>query len=1040
MNCRGLVHTFGLPLRCSPLGLPRVALALLATLAVVCGVDVSAADKLYWTNTTAGTIQRANLDGSDIEDVASNLNGPATLALDPICRRIYFNTYSNEAQRAGLDGSEQMGLFPTRVTAPMVVDPIASYLYVGDGAIVRSSLDGSARLTLLAPGGLVQGIALDTLNNQIYWTTVLPNAIRRANLDGSGAGVLISLPRGEEPWGIALDIAEGKMYWTTGVANSIRRSNLDGTGIEELVVLPNGFFDPIPTAIALDLMGRKMYWTERKQDRIRRANLDGSDIETVVSGVGAYFGIAILPDVPAQASDSSLIISPTQGGDTGSVTVRIMNRFIDGLTIHLLRDEESIPAVAVGEAEDRGGCGVIAATFDLRERTRGAWDLVLDYPDGTTLLLRDAFEIVMGTSPHIHVGFLSTFTARAGRRHSVVVVVSNNGNVDAEVVPLIIGGIPPEVQLDHLFSISSPPPLEGQELIDWNQVPSIADVDDDLTLPLLISRVSPGEIVALEIGLTAPSSVESLQLTLRVGKSFWSDHAIDPDVIDCLIGGLRSFVQLPPGVDCAVAIVDQTTRIYLASTMGDFRFFSLLQFVVQILAHCAEFTGPVGLVVDVALKVVAKILSTGGTIIACARAFPHNALSSLVLEIVTAVDPNNKVGLPGVGEAHFIALDTLMSYSIHFENLDTATAPAQEVTISDHLDSTTMDLDSVTLGPILLGGTTVVPPPGLSQYNSVIDLRPEEDLLVEVSGTLDRESETLQWTFRSLDPATGELPTDPLTGFLPANVSPPEGEGSVLFSIMPQNSLSSGSSFSNQGTIVFDNEPPVPTPIWSNTLDASAPESHVLSLERVQSMETFEVRWEGNDVGSGIEEYAVLVSVDGGQFETFIEDTEQTNALFTGVDGRSYEFLSQATDRVGNHEAFKSIAEASTRIEVTLPVEIDIKPETASNTLNLSSRGVIPVALLTTNPRMGDPVDFDAREVDVASLSFGPAGATVEHREGHVEDVDGDGDLDVIVHFRIQETGISCGDTEATLTGATNAGRAIEGIDKLRTVGCSIRR
>jgi hypothetical protein len=107
--------------------------------------------------------------------------------------------------------------------------------------------------------------------------------------------------------------------------------------------------------------------------------------------------------------------------------------------------------------------------------------------------------------------------------------------------------------------------------------------------------------------------------------------------------------------------------------------------------------------------------------------------------------------------------------------------------------------------------------------------------------------------------------------------------------------------------------------------------------------------------------------------------------------------------------------------------EIDIKPGSDPNSINPFSRGVIPVAILTTE-------DFDALMVDADSVLFGPAEAEKRHKRAHVEDVDGDGDLDLLLHFRTQDTGIALGDTEACVIGETYDGVPLMGCDSVRTV------
>jgi subtilisin family serine protease len=113
---------------------------------------------------------------------------------------------------------------------------------------------------------------------------------------------------------------------------------------------------------------------------------------------------------------------------------------------------------------------------------------------------------------------------------------------------------------------------------------------------------------------------------------------------------------------------------------------------------------------------------------------------------------------------------------------------------------------------------------------------------------------------------------------------------------------------------------------------------------------------------------------------------------------------------------------------LAIMVEIDIKPGSDPNAINPSLVGDLPVAILGSDT-------FDVADVDVDTLAFGPSGAWFDHSHGpHVEDVDGDGLLDLISHYRTHQTGIEFGDTEACITGETLDGTPFEGCDAIRTV------
>jgi hypothetical protein len=111
-------------------------------------------------------------------------------------------------------------------------------------------------------------------------------------------------------------------------------------------------------------------------------------------------------------------------------------------------------------------------------------------------------------------------------------------------------------------------------------------------------------------------------------------------------------------------------------------------------------------------------------------------------------------------------------------------------------------------------------------------------------------------------------------------------------------------------------------------------------------------------------------------------------------------------------------------------VTIDIKPGSCPNSINPKSKGRIPVAILTTG-------DFDASIVDPDTVVF--LSASPVHWA--MEDVDHDGDVDMILHFKTKECDFSLLVDEggkypyAYLTGETNEGQLFEGKDTVRLVG-----
>lgn len=113
---------------------------------------------------------------------------------------------------------------------------------------------------------------------------------------------------------------------------------------------------------------------------------------------------------------------------------------------------------------------------------------------------------------------------------------------------------------------------------------------------------------------------------------------------------------------------------------------------------------------------------------------------------------------------------------------------------------------------------------------------------------------------------------------------------------------------------------------------------------------------------------------------------------------------------------------------IVVGVSMDVIPRNDRNVVivNGDEEKKIKVAILTSS----DAPVFNANNVDVASLRLG-TGAIA--KKPKFKDVDKDGDLDLHVEFLIAESGIECGNTLITLTGATIDGVQFAATDNIST-------
>ena len=345
-----------------------------------------AAGKMYWGNDVfPWGIRRANLDGSNVEDVLTTTGGtPQQLTLDTAAGKVYWVIYSPpvKIQRANLDGSSIEDVAATGLMSP---DRLRrgndGKLYWSDAnsrRIERADPDGGHREDVVSALLRVPGqIAVDHAEGRIYWTDV--GRVYRAGVDGSSVEAVV---RTGSPFvgAVAFDAVEGKLYWSLPFdvtpGGAIRRGNRDGSEPQDVVM-----GGAATVGIALDPAGRKLYWTEIFGGPIRRANLDGSDAQDLVSGPPVRRGPIALDPVAGKMywlamPDGTVIYRANLDGSNVQPLLSVAagrGLAVDRATHRIYWTSDSIPAVIL-RSDPSGPQPLVQEGLD------DPWAIALDVP------------------------------------------------------------------------------------------------------------------------------------------------------------------------------------------------------------------------------------------------------------------------------------------------------------------------------------------------------------------------------------------------------------------------------------------------------------------------------------------------------------------------------------------------------------------------------------------------------------------------------------------------------------------------------------
>lgn len=291
------------------------------------------------------------------------------------------------------------------------------------------------------------------------------------------------------------------------------------------------------------------------------------------------------------------------------------------------------------------------------------------------------------------------------------------------------------------------------------------------------------------------------------------------------------------------------------------------------------------------------------------------------MEILTSHDPNAIIGPAGEPDVHWVSVKDRMPYTIQYENSAEATAPAKYVRITTPIEPK-QDAGTFLLGDFGFNSTSFSMPANTSSYYNRLDVRDSLGLFVDITAGYDQVNNVAFWEFQSIDPVTLMPPADPLKGFLLLQDSNSlvNGHGFVNFSIKPKQNALTLDTIGARADIVFDENDTIPTNIYTNTIDAFAPTSHMNAITSTNNPIT--LSWTGTDDtgGCGIDYYTIYVSTDNINYSVLIPRISRTDTSFTLPPDSTYCFFVLATDRVGNREILRPAEIKCTYIGPPLPV------------------------------------------------------------------------------------------------------------------------
>lgn len=728
--------------------------------------------------------------------------------------------------------------------------------------ILRSNVDGTDIEDIVTGGSpRAFGLAVDPFDQRIYWIDSIGVTLNRANLDGSFPEVLLNIP-GSPHGSVVIDYASNKLYFANG-SSSLLRTNSDGSDLEVIV---SGLINP--RGVALDVARNHLYWTELgsataggPSRRIARSTLDGDNVETLVDGLQQPVALALdlRSDKIYWLDDTARLVQRSNLDGSGVETL-VSNLFVNRIG--------GASGIALDLDNDRffwtHSIGrVLSTTLDGSETT-----IIVDgldrFAPGPIALLSDAKPTFTITSRLSGLLFGAPFFEELQVR----------GGMEPFAWSVESGELPTGMALGSDGTLDGVPTELGQftfvaQVIDAEG--EIATKQFDVTVALVLppgevrlskgcTQAVPGRLqecfIAVEnTGVTDIDFVSIVETPMPAG-TFAIEEASPQPTLAFQEFLLWELESISPG---DVRRLSYEARVFPEVPLGRTVMGQAKLLCSDCIQRCSQ------------LKTRCTGFPEFSTVGNACRATKDECDQCIEEKICQGAqdeseangprDPNEKIGL----QTRFVKPDAYLHYQIFFENV--GDIEAIDVFVDDSIDEK--------LNPSTLRG-------------------------VVAEGQYDENTRTLGWAL------------------LGRNLEPGETD-SVGFSIRLVAGLPSGTEIRNSAEIQFEVFEPLVTPEVVNVIDGIAPVCEVEPLPAVTETLTFPVFGSGTDEVGEIDRYTVFVSEEGDTYRPWLSNTTDITALFSGEDGKGYDFLCVAVDTAGNGEEQDLVAETSTQIVLSPP-------------------------------------------------------------------------------------------------------------------------